>query len=232
MIGLETNLRSRRWLIDRLRAEIIGPDAPSQAAIVIDDGTSAFRFASWEEFRKPKRQSNGEEVLWQDRPTKRYGAGILYPAETTDDRIVREESEATIEVLIADEGVADTAAAAVDKIADRTARDDSENFDVTLANAYRPSAIGISFVARLDGIATITIDVAAASYTKRPAVVTTPPRRPITGTLASKATARWSRCSPNDFDPDIGSPPERKDDVEGSRLPWAARSCRSLSPSA
>jgi hypothetical protein len=174
VIGLETNLRSRRWVIDRLRAEIVGPDAPSHAAIVLDDGASAFRFASWEEFRKPKRQSNGEEVLWQDRPTKRYGAGILYPAETTDDQIVQEESDATIDVLIADEGVADTTSAAVDKIADRTARDDSENFDVTLANAYRPSAIGISFVARLDRIATITINVAAASYVKRPAVVTTP----------------------------------------------------------
>lgn len=179
---LERNLETRSWLLERLRAEIVGPDPASTAPIILDAGAATFRFASWEEFRKPKRQSNGEEILWQDRPTKRYGAGILYPAAVTDEHLTAEEpdeSEAATVAQVIDDPVSDKASDAIEKIAERAigASDSSaegENFEVTLANAYRPSAIAVSFLADLDAVTSLTFAVHGATYARRPAVVTTP----------------------------------------------------------
>lgn len=182
MTALERNLETRRWLLERLRAEIVGPDANGRAEIIVDEGSADFRFASWEEFRKPKRQSNGEEVLWQDRPTKRYGAGILYPAAVTDESLLADEpdeSEASTIASAGDDPVSDKASDAIEKIAERPigSKDSSaegENFDVALANAYRPSAIGVSFLADLDEAGSIMFQVHGAMYVRRPALVTTP----------------------------------------------------------
>ena len=75
---LENNLKNRRDLLSRLRAEVVGPD-PHGPPVIPTDGSGQATM-SWDEFRKPRTQISGEEVLWQDPPTRRYGAGILYPA--------------------------------------------------------------------------------------------------------------------------------------------------------
>ena len=74
---LATNLSNRKWLASRLRAEIVGPD-PAGIELDIRPSGEQKKF-SWDEFRKPKKQLNGEEVVWQDPPAKRYGAGVLFP---------------------------------------------------------------------------------------------------------------------------------------------------------
>ena len=74
---LAKNLSNRRWLTSKLRAEIVGPDPVSKAE-VLETGKEGQKL-SWEDFRKPKKQVNGEEIIWQDPPSKRYGAGILFP---------------------------------------------------------------------------------------------------------------------------------------------------------
>ena len=81
---LTSNLANRKWLVSQLRAEIVGPDPVcGDLAVPLSGEQKSF---SWEEFRKPKRQINGEEIIWQDPPAKRYGAGILFPVGVLDER--------------------------------------------------------------------------------------------------------------------------------------------------
>ena len=88
---LETNLANRRWLLERLRAEVVGPDPVIEPEVKLD--SEILRRLSKEElYRKRKCQVNGEEILWQDPPGKRYGAGILYPALITA-AVVESETE-------------------------------------------------------------------------------------------------------------------------------------------
>lgn len=148
---LEENLKNRKWLLERLRAEVVGPDPAGDPVLPLDPG--GLPRMTWVDFRKPKRQINGEEVLWQDPPGKRYGAGILYPSGVPQ----AEDSGVSDDVIDPlDEAKApefdDKQLSENEKLIARESRqaDDSEDYDVTLANAFRPSAIGLSFMADLD----------------------------------------------------------------------------------
>lgn len=175
MSSLQRNLHNRQWLLDALRAEIIGPDPPQRERAQMVTGPEALQFASWEEFRKPKIQPNGEEILWQDPPVKRYGAGVLFPCSTTESTELAEDSllgqEASAEPdssgdppVVTDEG--DTGPE-IPSASKATPVEESENLDVTLANAFRPSALGLSFVADLQSEPSgLLIEVMAATYSK------------------------------------------------------------------
>ena len=70
MNELETNLTNRKHMLSRLRAEIVGPDPCGTPVALLDK-----QALTWEEFRLARKQLNGEEIVWQDPPTKRFGAG-------------------------------------------------------------------------------------------------------------------------------------------------------------
>ncbi len=152
MANLQRNLQNRTWLLERLRAEVIGPDPSGEPFELNADGTT---FLTWEEYRKPKRQKNGEEILWQDPPIKRYGAGILFPLGLTELKQLAEEAASTPEALEDTDIVGPDIQ--VDEIQEKKIHEDAsktkiladetEDYEVTLANAYRPSAMGLSFLA-------------------------------------------------------------------------------------
>jgi hypothetical protein len=148
---LATNLANRKWLTERVRAEIVGPD-PASAGLEFNLGGESRRI-TWEEFRKPKKQINGEEVIWQDPPAKRYGAGVLFPVGVIEEREqVRagEDQQVTSDIDPGDnQNVDERLEARAEQKAAKTpaAMDDSDDYAVTLANAFRPSAIGLSFLA-------------------------------------------------------------------------------------
>ena len=150
---LPEHLVNRKWLADKLRAEVVGPDPAGPAEEMRIDGEP--RKFAWEDFRKPRRQLNGEEILSQDPPTKRYGAGILYPVgveELAEQTRSQDESQSDPvnepdKTQNVDEKLEQLAEKKASK--SRVSMDDSEDYAVTLANAYRPSAIGLSFLADL-----------------------------------------------------------------------------------
>lgn len=149
MTSLERNLANREELLSRLRAEIVGPDPAGKPIGLVDKQTM-----SWEEFRIARRQLNGEEIVWQDPPTKRFGAGILFP-QGTDELLVEVAAEAG-GVLPMDstdlpaEGQQAAESSNDDQKTTRfNASDDADEEGVTLANSFRPSAIGLSFLADL-----------------------------------------------------------------------------------
>jgi len=155
-MSLEENLKNRKWLLERMRAEVVGPDPVGDKVLPLD--TSAVSKMTWKEFRKPKRQVNGEEVLWQDPPTKRYGAGILFPSGVPQDEVAGDtssDSEASDASITPELPVDEKALAENEKLRDAQAKknrysDESEDSGVTFANAFRPSAIGLSFLADLE----------------------------------------------------------------------------------
>lgn len=162
-MSLAENLKNRAWLLDKLKAEIVGPD-PAEKGIVLDiDGAETISLTK-EEFWSAKKQKNGDEILWQDSPIKRYGAGILFPSEVTPEMQLADEANLA-DGFAKDEldvgGGEDISVAS-------SGADESEDYDVTLANAYRPSAMGISFLANLsDGDDAVIVRAEFAEYIKK-----------------------------------------------------------------
>ncbi|MCX7263932.1 MAG: hypothetical protein NT035_00710 [Burkholderiales bacterium] len=147
MNSLEKNLMNREELLTRLRAEIVGPDPAGKPVALVDKQPM-----SWEEFKLARRQLNGEEIVWQDPPTKRFGAGILFP-QGVDEMLVEAAAEAggvlpTDSTDLPAEGEQIGESVNEDpKTIQFNAGDDADEEGVTLANSFRPSAIGLSFLA-------------------------------------------------------------------------------------
>jgi len=169
MATLNRNLNNRDWLKERLRAEIVGPDPSGTPQEIIEDNPALL---TWEDFRKPKRQLNGEEILWQDSPVKRYGAGILFPQGFTEQGHIAEEANTTPEIVESGEPGPDVR---VDEILEgraqrqaariRTVPEDTEEQEVALTNAYRPPAMGLSFLAHFGREAQgLSVEVGIATY--------------------------------------------------------------------
>jgi len=148
---LEEHLANRAWLVQKLRAEIVGPE-PVGRGVSLPEGSQPLRY-TWAEFREPKRQNDGEELLWQDAPTKRYGAGILYPlgiSEAAEQTRSSPADDQLSEILLdVDDEADEKFAKQMEKTSDRAAAaiEDDEDFAVSLANAYRSSAMAVSFIA-------------------------------------------------------------------------------------
>lgn len=164
MLPLDRNLANREQMLARLRAEIVGPDPAGKPVSLADK-----QAMTWEEYRIPRTQADGQEIVWQDPPTKRFGAGILFPVGATEEAVVNAtEAEEVVPVHspeLAPPGLqSDEELAAQERAASHGApADDAEEEDVTLANAFRPSAIGLSFLADLsaeaDGIVIELVNV-------------------------------------------------------------------------
>ncbi len=173
MTNLEKNLKNRDWLKSILKAEIIGPDNyPNDESVIIDDAEIVN--LREEDLYKPKAQRNGEEILWQDSPLKRYGAGILFPADIT------EMLELSVEEDISPFDNSDDDGGEYDDVltdskknmknnnsSTKIASDESEDYDVSLTNAHRPSAMGMSFMMSENNIVDLEIEISFAVYEKR-----------------------------------------------------------------
>lgn len=147
MTPFEKNLHNREHLLTRLRAEIVGPD-PAGKPVALTEGQAM----SWEDFRTARKQLNNEEIVWQDPPTKRFGAGILFP-QRADDLLVDTSTDSgdvltteSTEVPVEGKEV-NVTASWDDKPIKFDTGEDSDEEGVTLANSFRPSAIGLSFLA-------------------------------------------------------------------------------------
>ena len=171
-MGKQENLKNRDWLAGRLRAEIVGPDPAGETIAIEVDGKE--RVFTWKQLNTPKKQFNGEEIIWQDPPSKRFGAGILYPQMVTQ---VAELNEACESLELSEQpDIPDKELSLLKKLecqieknqSKNVQADDSEELDINLANSFKPSAIGLSFMVDLskevDGI---TVELVSASKINR-----------------------------------------------------------------
>lgn len=163
MSPLNKNLANREQILQRLRAEIVGPD-PAGKPVTLAERQGM----TWEEFRIARRQQDGEEIVWQDPPTKRFGAGVLYPQGVND--LASNEAAEAVEGVVENspelhpdgEVSGDAAEGLESRAAKFVAANEPDEDDIRLANAFRPSAIGVSFLADL-GQETIGIAVELVS---------------------------------------------------------------------
>ncbi len=166
-MAVEDALQSRAALLAALRSELVGPDpkgleidcgqdvtfpAPSGGERKRGDGA-----ANTPEAYRPYRQAgSGEEILSHlDKPMRRYGVGVLYPAQTGP--VAGEGETETDEVEFSESGPSEASEEAIAEKVEgmsgrlRSARRTSEtdDFDVSLANSFQPSSMGISFLVEL-----------------------------------------------------------------------------------
>lgn len=147
MTSLDRNLANREQMLARLRAEVVGPDPAGKPVALVEKQSM-----TWEEFRTARCQLNGEEIVWQDPPTKRFGAGILFP-QGADELLVqtatdgREDPPSDSPDLRPDGAQDDDAPAPVEKPVSFDTGEDANEEGVTLANSFRPAALGLSFLA-------------------------------------------------------------------------------------
>jgi Helicase conserved C-terminal domain len=166
------HIANRDEVLQALRQELVGPHPLGEeilctAPIQLDEAEAAY---------KPYRQrGTGEEILQRDPPTKRYGVGVLYPMAVP---IVPEELEAQlpppdeeaapVQTESAREALTASAVHDCEEIADRVEKslsdDDTDDFDLSSANAYKPSSMAVSLLVRLPEGAELSVTATGGRY--------------------------------------------------------------------
>src|SRR5271157_2365844 len=169
------HIANRDAVLRALRQELVGPCPVGQEI----DCTVPVRLDEAEAAYRPYRQlGSGEEILQRDSPTKRYGVGVLYPMEA---RIDPQELEAQLPPPDPDsqdagtdrgagpllESAAQDCARIADRAESRLPEADSDDFDLSTANAYRPSSMAVSFLVRLPGSAELSATATGGRYAIR-----------------------------------------------------------------
>ncbi|MEQ8974165.1 MAG: helicase-related protein [Coleofasciculus sp. C1-SOL-03] len=141
------HIQNRENIIQFLREELVGSSPQGEPK----DCSGEVNFQSEQEFYRPWRQANGEEILQRDPPLVRYGVGVLYPLgkkhedeesqkDRETDEIKPDETESVIE-----ENAYQSLEESQKEITKST-ESESDNFDLSTANTYLPSSMGISFL--------------------------------------------------------------------------------------
>jgi hypothetical protein len=149
---LTSNVANRAWLLERLRAEIVGPD-PIGKEEVIADADHIQEVPSFKDTQVPRKTVDGEEVLWQDPPLKRYGAGILFPTESLrpshDLELDTSDDDPVASQDLGEAGYSDKNALHTERLMANSdsAPDQSEDSEAQGCNDFFPSSMGLSFLA-------------------------------------------------------------------------------------
>ena len=170
---MSDHVANRDAVLNTLRMELVGPCPVGQEI----DCVAPVQLADTEMAYRPYRQrGTGEEILQRDSPTKRYGVGVLYPMDVQTDLQQMEtlhpppdlendsiKSEDIPELLLT------SAVHDFEKIAARAEKSapdaDSDDFDLSTANAYRPSSMAVSLLVRLPVGAGLSITATGGRYT-------------------------------------------------------------------
>lgn len=159
---------NRIRVLKALRAELVGPSTEGTPI----DCSEPLVFSRLEDAFGPFiERDSGEELLLRDPPCKRYGVGVLYPigsvVEEPDDGPTDGEDSAVTE-----NGMDDTAD--IDPDSDKRQRSldsvenragisgdelDIDDFDLSIANSYRPSSMGVSFLVNLPPESKLVVEV-------------------------------------------------------------------------
>ncbi|HEX8145016.1 MAG TPA: helicase-related protein [Pyrinomonadaceae bacterium] len=177
------HIANRRRVITSLRKELVGPDPQGNELECSGDVT----FAATADSYGPWRQKDtGEEILQRDPPVKRYGVGVLYPFQMPDVP-AEEETIAAPAVVAGSNGSSPTSEIAetpeegryaadgppvpdVEEIIERAGRRggdrerDTEEFDLSTANAYKPSSMAVSFLVELPQKAELVVEASGGRY--------------------------------------------------------------------
>jgi len=174
------HIANRDVVLRALREELVGPCPLGQEI----DCTQAIHFDDAEAAYGPYRQlGSGEEILQRVSPIKRYGVGVLYPMEAQvppdelDAQIPRPDEESASPLPEnAREALAQSAVRDCEKIVDRAEDSlqgaESDDFDLSSANRYKPSSMAVSLLVHLPEGAEMVVTVSGGRY--RPIIISLP----------------------------------------------------------
>lgn len=166
------HIANRDALLRALREELVGPCPLGQEidcaqAIHLEEAEAAYR---------PYRQlGSGEEILQRDSPTKRYGVGVLYPmaavvaSDELDAQLPPPDEQAGPQPPeITRETLAPSAVHDCEEIAARAearlSEADSDDFDLSSANTYKPSSMAVSLLVHLPRGAVLDVVATGGRY--------------------------------------------------------------------
>ncbi len=172
------HIQNRDAVLRALREELVGPcplgqEIDCSQPIHLDDAEAAFR---------PYRQlGSGEEILQRDPPTKRYGVGVLYPMEALvapdelDTQLPPDQEATPQPPENGRETLTPSAVHDCDIIATRSEyrlpEADSDDFDLSSANTYKPSSMAVSLLVHLPQGAVLSIVASGGRYALRPVML-------------------------------------------------------------
>jgi len=141
------HIQNRDNVIQFLREELVGSSPQGEPK----DCSGEVHFQSNQEFYRPWRQANGEEILQRDPPLVRYGAGVLYPLGKKHEDEESQENQETGEIKPdqSEDVIEDNAYQSLKKSQEeitKSTETESDDFDLSTANTYLPSSMGVSFL--------------------------------------------------------------------------------------
>ncbi len=157
----DLNMRNRARIIDSLQAEMVGP-RPAGAPITAETIASSI---SSDKARKPHRQAEtGEEIL-TDKPTTRYGVGVLYPRSAEAETTFQTEASSSPDSTMNNQAV-------WSEKEDEQRREpfesgDPDDLDLSEANAYSASSMAMSFLISTEKATHLTIEGSGGRYEAR-----------------------------------------------------------------
>ena len=171
------HIANREIVIESVRKELVGPFP--QGKQVDCSGEIVFKEAR-HSYGPWIQEDSGEEILQRDPPTKRYGVAVLYPTGTGYDSV--SEEEFSNEDLDDSNDSRDTYSQIADS-ANRTTEDsgldpwqdeiesESDDFDLSTTNSYKPSSMAVSFLADLVDGAEVIVEASGGRYQKKSVLV-------------------------------------------------------------
>jgi hypothetical protein len=149
------HISNRDLILKVLIQELFGPSPDGQEL----DTSKPLIFQKSEDAYGPfHEKGTGEDILQRDPPTKRYGVGVLYPFGTLEEE--KTDGQDSIGLVTSEgEGLAieanDTAkdslvrntGKALESISGAVTDTNPSDFDLSMTNTYKPSSIGVSFLA-------------------------------------------------------------------------------------
>ncbi len=162
------HLNDRNIVIAFLKQELVGPSPKGEEI----DCSVDINITNKEDFYKLWRQKgSNEEILQRDIPVKRYGIGVLYPrgvlADISDVNMAISTNDVEDKNETSTEAVKKALEANADRIASKGELPDPDDFDVSTANAYRQSSMGISFLAEIPSQASLVITACGGRYKQK-----------------------------------------------------------------
>lgn len=167
------HIRNRQKLLDALREELVGP-APAGEEL---DCSGEVSFENQKEAGYPwKQKAAGEEILVHGSPVQRYGVGVLYPAPAEENKAKASlvEEAVALEIGVGSEdadalaSLSDDAARSLSKIAENISQEaEPDDFDLSLANAYRTSSMGLSFLIEVPEGCSLVVEVPSVHPRKK-----------------------------------------------------------------
>jgi hypothetical protein len=163
-------------MVRALREEILGPSRTGRLV----DCRQPLSFTTEESFYGPSIQAGSlNEIVKGESPTRRYGAGVLYPAERRTEALVDPENGGAVggapsnETLAGDPVITEEANKALEKMVDRSggASGEGDETSIALANQLRPASMAVSFLADLKPKQRLMVVFKGGRYSKTSATL-------------------------------------------------------------